>query len=73
MRPQWTRVFISNAFSLPVDSGLFHLIAFTGIISADAMFQMFGTNLLVEAVTTILVVWTIFWCLRSPSTELMKT
>jgi uncharacterized PurR-regulated membrane protein YhhQ (DUF165 family) len=59
-RPQWTRVFVSNAFSIPVDSILFPLIAFTGIVGVDAMMQMFGTNLLVKAITTLLAFWTIY-------------
>jgi uncharacterized PurR-regulated membrane protein YhhQ (DUF165 family) len=59
-RPQWTRVFVSNAFSIPVDSILFPMIAFTGIVGVDAMMQMFGTNLLVKAITTLLAFWTIY-------------
>jgi queuosine precursor transporter len=59
-RPQWARVFASNAVSIPIDSVLFPLIAFTGIVSANAMFQMFGTNLIVKAATTLLVFWTIY-------------
>lgn len=59
-RPQWTRVFISNAISIPVDSILFPLIAFTGIVGIDAMMQMFGTNILVKAITTLLAFWTIY-------------
>ena len=66
MKHQWTRVLIPNAFSLPVDSVLFPMIAFNGIISADAMFQMFGTDLLVKAVTTILVFWTIYLVPEKP-------
>jgi queuosine precursor transporter len=59
-RPQWMRVFASNAVSIPIDSMLFPLIAFTGIVSGEAMVQMFGTNLLVKAIVTILVFWTIY-------------
>lgn len=59
-RADWTRVFISNAASIPVDSILFPLIAFTGIVGADAMMQMFGTNIAVKAITTILAFWTIY-------------
>jgi queuosine precursor transporter len=59
-RPQWTRVFVSNAISIPVDSVLFPLIAFFGIISADAMVQMFWTNLIVKVIVTLLAFWTIY-------------
>jgi queuosine precursor transporter len=59
-RADWTRVFVSNAVSIPVDSILFPLIAFTGIVGMDAMMQMFGTNIAVKAITTVLAFWTIY-------------
>lgn len=59
-RPEWTRVFASNAVSIPVDSILFPLIAFTGIIGMDAMVQMFTANITVKAIITILAFWTIY-------------
>ena len=59
-RPQWTRVFASNSISIPIDSVLFPLIAFFGIISADAMVQMFWTNLIVKVIVTMLAFWTIY-------------
>ncbi len=59
-RPQWTRVIASNAVSIPIDSVLFPLIAFLGIISSDAMVQMFWTNLIVKSIVTMLVFWTIY-------------
>lgn len=65
-KPEWTRVFVSNAFSIPVDSILFPLIAFTGIVGTDAMMQMFGTNILVKAITTLLAFWTIYLVPEKP-------
>lgn len=64
--PQWTRVFVSNAFSIPVDSLLFPLIAFTGIVGFDALVQMFWTNITVKAIITILVFWTIYLVPEKP-------
>ncbi len=58
--PQWTRVFVSNAVSIPVDSILFPLIAFTGILGVDALVQMFWTNITVKAIVTLLAFWTIY-------------
>lgn len=65
-RADWTRVFVSNAASIPVDSIRFPLIAFTGIVGADAMMQMFGTNIAVKAITTILAFWTIYLVPEKP-------
>ena len=65
-RPDWTRVFVSNAVSIPTDSILFPLIAFSGIIGIDAMMQMFGTNVIVKAITTLLAFWTIYLVPEKP-------
>ncbi|MCX6669508.1 MAG: VUT family protein [Methanothrix sp.] len=64
--PQWTRVFASNAVSIPVDSVLFPLIAFTGIVGMDALLQMFWTNIMVKAMVTLLVFWTIYLVPEKP-------
>ena len=59
-KPQWSRVFVSNSISIPLDSVLFPVIAFSGIISAVAMVEMFWTNITVKAIVTLLVFWTIY-------------
>jgi len=58
--PQWTRVFASNAVSIPLDSLLFPVIAFMGIVGAEGLVQMIWTNILVKAAITLLVFWTIY-------------
>ena len=65
-RPQWSRVFVSNSISIPVDSVLFPLIAFSGIISSTAMVEMFWTNITVKAIITLLVFWTIYLVPEKP-------
>jgi hypothetical protein len=67
--PQWTRVFASNAVSIPVDSILFPLIAFAGIVGSNVMLQMFWTNITVKAITTVLVFWTIYLVPEDPIYE----
>ncbi len=64
--PHWTRVFASNAVSIPVDSVLFPLIAFTGIVGMEALLQMFWTNIVVKAIVTLLVFWTIYLVPEKP-------
>jgi uncharacterized PurR-regulated membrane protein YhhQ (DUF165 family) len=68
-RPQWARVAVSNAISIPVDSTLFPLIAFTGIIGFDAMIQMFQTNIVVKVIVTLLTFWTIYLVPERPIFE----
>jgi uncharacterized integral membrane protein (TIGR00697 family) len=65
-RPQWSRVFVSNSISIPVDSILFPIIAFSGIISATAMTEMFYTNIVVKAIITLLAFWTIYLVPEKP-------
>ncbi len=67
--PQWTRVFASNAVSIPVDSVLFPLIAFTGIVGSEALIQMFWTNITVKAIITLLIFWTIYLVPEDPIYE----
>lgn len=58
--PQWTRVFVSNSISIPVDSLLFPIIAFAGVVGIEGLQQMFWTNIIVKAAVTVLVFWTIY-------------
>jgi hypothetical protein len=39
---------------------LFPLIAFFGIISTTVLVEMFWTNIVVKAIVTLLVFWTIY-------------
>ena len=51
--PQWTRVFASNSVSIPVDSLIFPIIAFAGVVGAEGLQQMVWTNIIVKAIVTI--------------------
>jgi len=64
--PQWTRVFASNAVSIPLDSVLFPLIAFAGIVGVEGLHQMIWTNIIVKAIITLLVFWTIYLVPEKP-------
>ncbi|HPC89270.1 MAG TPA: queuosine precursor transporter [Methanothrix sp.] len=64
--PQWTRVFASNAISIPVDSLLFPVIAFAGVLGPEGLAQMVWTNILVKAAVTVLVFWTIYLVPEKP-------
>jgi uncharacterized integral membrane protein (TIGR00697 family) len=64
--PQWTRVFASNSVSIPVDSLLFPIIAFAGVLGAEGLQQMVWTNIIVKALVTALVFWTIYLVPEKP-------
>ena len=67
--PQWTRVAVSNSVSIPVDSLLFHIIAFAGVVGTEGLHQMFWTNIIVKAAITALVFWTIYLVPERPIYE----
>jgi uncharacterized integral membrane protein (TIGR00697 family) len=67
--PQWTRVFASNSVSIPVDSLMFPIIAFAGVLGAEGLQQMVWTNLIVKALVTVLVFWTIYLVPEKPIYE----
>jgi uncharacterized integral membrane protein (TIGR00697 family) len=53
-RFQWARVLASNAISVPLDSGLFVLIAFWGVLPLPTLFAILWANILVKGVVTLL-------------------
>jgi uncharacterized integral membrane protein (TIGR00697 family) len=59
-KPQWLRVIVSNTLSIPIDSILFPLIAFTGIINWIGILQMFLTNLALKSIATAISWWMIY-------------
>lgn len=65
-KPQWTRVFISNSVSIPIDSLLFPIIAFGGVLGATDLMHMFWTNIAMKVIITILVFWTIYLVPEKP-------
>lgn len=67
--PQWTRVAVSNSISIPVDSLLFPIIAFAGVVGTEGLHQMFWTNIIVKAAITALVFWTIYLVPERPIYE----
>lgn len=52
-RYQWGRVLLSNAVSVPVDSAIFVIGAFYGVLPLDVVFSIFVANVLVKGAVTI--------------------
>jgi len=65
-KPQWLRVVISNAVAIPIDSLLFPIIAFLGIVSWSVIWQMFFANILIKGVVTALSFWMIYLVPEKP-------
>ena len=51
-RWQWGRVLASNAVSVPVDTALFTVLAFWGVLPTDVMLSLFLSNILVKFAVT---------------------
>ncbi len=64
--PQFLRVFVSNGVSVPVDSILFPIIAFIGVLGWDIIFQMFLTNIAIKYIITLVSFWMIYLVPEKP-------
>lgn len=53
-RWQWGRVLASNAISVPVDTALFTLIAFAGVLPSAVLVGLFVSNMLMKTVITFI-------------------
>jgi uncharacterized integral membrane protein (TIGR00697 family) len=51
---QWGRVLTSNAVAVPIDSALFAIIAFAGVLSGADVWEIFVTNVVVKGLVTLL-------------------
>ena len=51
---QWSRVLVSNAISIPVDSFLFSMLAFWGVFPAGVVFSIFLSNMIIKGITTVI-------------------
>lgn len=52
-RRQWGRVLASNAVAIPLDSVLFVLIAFAGVLPGSEVAEIFWTNVAVKGLVTL--------------------
>lgn len=65
-RQQWGRVLASNALAIPVDSVLFVIIAFAGVLSLPVITEIFWVNVVFKfAVTLVSIPW-IYWVRPAP-------
>ncbi len=53
-RWQWGRVLASNAISVPVDTALFTLLAFAGVLPNEVLIGLFASNMLMKTVITFI-------------------
>lgn len=65
-RHQWGRVLASNAVAIPIDSVIFVVIAFAGVLAVPVMTEIFWVNVVFKfAVTLVSIPW-IYWVQPEP-------
>ncbi len=60
-RRQWGRVLASNSVAVPVDSVIFVLIAFSGVLPGAVMMEIFWVNVAFKMAVTIISIPWIYW------------
>jgi queuosine precursor transporter len=65
-KPQYLRVFISNGISIPIDTLLFVLIAFTGMVSNSVLIELIITNIILKIAFTLMTFWLIYLVPEKP-------
>lgn len=65
-RRQWGRVLASNTVAVPIDSVIFVVVAFSGVLPGAVMLEIFWVNVAFKlAVTVISIPW-IYWVRPAP-------
>jgi uncharacterized integral membrane protein (TIGR00697 family) len=65
-RLQWGRVLASNAVSVPVDSAVFVLLAFWGVLPAAVMWEIFWVNVAFKGLVSVVSIPSIYWVQPAP-------
>jgi len=65
-KPQWLRVVISNSISIPIDSVIFPVVAFFGVLPLNVLVIMMLSNVLAKAVITAASFWMIYLVPEKP-------
>lgn len=51
---QWARVLVSNAVSVPIDSIIFALIAFSGVLPQETVWLIIWANIAIKGIVTLI-------------------
>lgn len=60
-RHLWGRVAVSNAVSVPVDSALFVVVAFGGVLPATVVWEIFWVNVAFKGIVSLISIPWIYW------------
>ncbi len=68
-RLQWGRVLSSNAVAIPIDSVVFAVVAFGGVLPTSVVAEIVFTNIIVKGIVTILSIPLIYTVRPQPLVE----
>lgn len=68
-RSQWGRVLSSNTVSVPLDSVIFAVIAFAGLMPASVVTEIIFTNIAVKGIVTVVSIPLIYTVRPQPAVE----
>ena len=66
---QWGRVLVSNGFAVPIDSVLFVLLAFAGVLGTGVILEVLAVNVVLKLVVTFLTIPLIYTVRHRPVRE----
>jgi len=66
---QWGRVLASNAIAVPIDSVLFVLLAFAGVLGTDVILEVLAVNVALKLAVTLLTIPFIYTVRHRPVGE----
>lgn len=67
---QWGRVLVSNGVAIPVDSAIFVVIAFLGVLPGVVVWEVFWANVIAKGVITIVSIPWIYMVKPAPLKEI---
>jgi len=67
---QWGRVLVSNGVAIPVDSAIFVVIAFLGVLPGEVVREVFWANVIAKGVITIVSIPWIYMVKPAPLEEI---
>lgn len=69
---QWGRVLASNGVAIPIDSGLFVVLAFAGTVTGGVLWDIFWLNVLIKGTVTVVSIPWIYLVKPAPALALAE-
>jgi uncharacterized integral membrane protein (TIGR00697 family) len=71
-RHQWGRVLVSNGVAIPIDSLVFVLVAFSGVLPGSVVSEIFWANVVAKGLLTLVSIPWIYWVRPAATGDLAR-